>query len=622
MSRAPADKKKPTANNRAASSTKDLNNKDTLIEWASQYLKVVKSNNKVITIHCGLPGHEDKTASAAIMLDSWMYVCQKCGKMKISEFCKLSGIPDPWQPEQQNTRYDYKKNGKIVYCKERYGNKKFVFKKPDGSTGLNGIKHVLYHEDETREALKAGKPIIICEGEKDVDRLLSAGFTAVSNDVGADPKGWKKEHYDIFDPFGNTVYLSPDADKPGIVFMQHIAEELQQRDVEVHWLDYGFPIKEDHGKDVSDWLDAGGNLQGLIDKTPLYVKQDIKIEPAAEPENDPGVYGNKAFPIIHINSLKITTPDYLIDNFLETGILFQLFGRTGAGKSFLILDVAFCIASGIEWHEHEIKKPGAVLYILGEGMAGVTRRLAALKIKYGKEDQAIPFYISTVPAALTDIDFMLLVQESIKALPEIPVLIIIDTLNMNFGAGNENSTQDMSIALMTSNSLRIETGATVALVHHSGHAAVDRSRGSSSLDAAMDRTYRLDKKEELLTLSCTKSKETELPEPMCFKLAQVEFEDGLYDSAVLADAMAAEEIPEMRGKYPQIAMRLLSEEYDKYKKNLSLNGFEEEQPNVKIEHFRELCKKAGIPSKKISETITRLKRDKLISLDEYYIYPL
>ena len=58
-----------------------------------------------------------------------------------------------------------------------------------------------------------------------------------------------------------------------------------------------------------------------------------------------------------------------------------------------------------------------------------------------------------------------------------PQMIVIDTLARNFGAGNENSTEDMNrFVASIDRYLREEFGSAIVLVHHTGHDAASRAR--------------------------------------------------------------------------------------------------------------------------------------------------
>ena len=70
-------------------------------------------------------------------------------------------------------------------------------------------------------------------------------------------------------------------------------------------------------------------------------------------------------------------------------------------------------------------------------------------------------------------------------------MIIIDTLARNFGAGNENSTEDMNAFVERVDDLKNTFNSCICLVHHTGHGSSNRARGSSVLPAAVDWEYKV-----------------------------------------------------------------------------------------------------------------------------------
>ena len=63
----------------------------------------------------------------------------------------------------------------------------------------------------------------------------------------------------------------------------------------------------------------------------------------------------------------------------------MVFGPSAAKKSFLVYDLACCIATGKDWHGNRVKQ-GAVLIICGEGHGGLNRRLKDCE-KYNQQSQ-------------------------------------------------------------------------------------------------------------------------------------------------------------------------------------------------------------------------------------------
>jgi hypothetical protein len=77
--------------------------------------------------------------------------------------------------------------------------------------------------------------------------------------------------------------------------------------------------------------------------------------------------------------------------------------------------------------------------------------------------------------------------------------IIFDTLNRNFGAGSENSTEDMTLFISRMDELIHKYEAAVIIVHHTGHSSNGRQRGSSVLGASMDYEFKIERNDDTKT---------------------------------------------------------------------------------------------------------------------------
>ena len=238
----------------------------------------------------------------------------------------------------------------------------------------------------------------------------------------------------------------------------------------------------------------------------------------------------QAFPLISAAELtaKPIVINWLIEDYIESETLNLLFGEPGSCKSAIALDWAFCIPAGIDWHGHRTKVKDTVI-LAGEGQLGMTRRLKALELKYGCKAPA-NLYISKIPAQLMDPQNAQSVAEAIKELCPNPGLVIIDTLHRNMD-GDENSSQDIGKFINVLDLYLKPLGAAVLVVHHSGHGQKDRSRGSSSIRAAMDGEFSATKNEAGITLTCHKAKDFEAFRPMQFSLKAVNL-DWLDDDGI------------------------------------------------------------------------------------------
>lgn len=162
----------------------------------------------------------------------------------------------------------------------------------------------------------------------------------------------------------------------------------------------------------------------------------------------------------------------------------MLFGASGTYKSFIALDHSLHVAHGLDWMGRRTQA-GPVVYVAAEGGAGIFRRVDAWHREFGLV-LADNFRVCIVPLVLSISEHVDALASAIAALPVVPVLVYIDTLSQTF-EGDENSATDISAYLRLINSMiRARFNCTVIVVHHSGHAATERPRGSSAITANVD----------------------------------------------------------------------------------------------------------------------------------------
>ncbi len=275
------------------------------------------------------------------------------------------------------------------------------------------------------------------------------------------------------------------------------------------------------------------NVIDITDKAKLraLVEAEVAAEeatygpPPQEPGKDEGP--RRGFRFLALDEL-LSEPRptrWLIRDYLEESSLACLFGASGSMKSFVALDMGLCLATGKPWHGQDVGEPGPVFYICGEGFAGIAKRLKAWFLENDVDQSAVPFFVSNSSVEFLDGDSLqtaMLAIDELAAACGAPKMIIVDTLARNFGPGDENSTQDMGAFVAALDIIRGKFGCAVLTVHHTGLAAADRARGASAFRAAMDFEYRLEAKENVRVLSCTKSKDHEEPKDMAFEFEVVE----------------------------------------------------------------------------------------------------
>ena len=70
-------------------------------------------------------------------------------------------------------------------------------------------------------------------------------------------------------------------------------------------------------------------------------------------------------------------PVWLVRDVLPEGGLVTLYGQSGGGKTFVALDLALRIATGMNWWGKRSVQQGLVAYIAGEGVGGLKNRIRA-----------------------------------------------------------------------------------------------------------------------------------------------------------------------------------------------------------------------------------------------------
>lgn len=197
----------------------------------------------------------------------------------------------------------------------------------------------------------------------------------------------------------------------------------------------------------------------------------------------------------------IPPPVPLVEGYLYRDSLAWLGGKPGHGKSFLAVDLACCIATGTAWHDHEVTA-GKVLYLIAEGVSGLSRRIDAWALAHGRQVERVVFL--PVPVQLlTRVD----VAAFARLLAELaPDLIILDTQARVTVGGEENSSKDMGRFIDALEHLRQRSGACVLTVHHEARAG-ENLRGSTALEGAATTIMRATKDGQLIQVTNPKQKD-------------------------------------------------------------------------------------------------------------------
>jgi putative DNA primase/helicase len=223
------------------------------------------------------PAHEDRKASLSITEGDDGRILLKCfAGCEAESIVTALGLsmadlfPDrdfrsgPSFADRIVTAYDYRdESGNLLYQTVRLRDPKdFRQRRPDGQGGwvwnLDHTRRVLYRLPELLSADPAAW-VLLPEGEKDVDRLVSLGLVSTTCPMGAGK--WRDEYSKVLT--NRRCCILPDHDEPGRKHAEQVAASLTRHgaaEVKVLTLP-GLPDKGD----VSDWLADGHTAADLLD---------------------------------------------------------------------------------------------------------------------------------------------------------------------------------------------------------------------------------------------------------------------------------------------------------------------------------------------------------------------
>jgi putative DNA primase/helicase len=248
------------------------------------------------------PLHDDKNASASVNDgDIGVQVhCFVCGKERTAEVIAAVGLTfkDLMYSSNGNghravvTSYPYHdENGTPLYYIKRTQPKGFFAEKPDGTKSIKGARRVLYRLPELLAA-DVETVVYLCEGEKDADRLASLGLLATTTTFGSKAP-WLDEYGEVLR--GRHIVIPRDHDEPGVAYAEDRARHLHgiAASVKIVHL-YDGPIPPKHGKDISDWLNEGHDVEELVrleEAAPEWTPETKTVEPETglQPHIDSGV---------------------------------------------------------------------------------------------------------------------------------------------------------------------------------------------------------------------------------------------------------------------------------------------------------------------------------------------
>jgi hypothetical protein len=268
-------------------------------------------------------------------------------------------------------------------------------------------------------------------------------------------------------------------------------------------------------------------LHGARTKWALPEPQDDVAGEEADRED-----GDSVFSLLDLDELEaLPPPTWLIDELIADHGLSIVYGDPGAGKSFIVLDMALRIAFGMDWHGVAAKQTG-VLYIAGEGARGLGKRVKGWRREHALEGADAPFLLLPIAVQMLDAKDRAKLCRTINAAKDragFPIgLTIIDTVSRAIAGQDENGQESMSSFVGACGDIQMHTGGAVIGVHHSGKDKERGMRGSTVLLGGCDASMKVTKSDDgRVTIDVEKQKDAEEAKPIIIDLAKVEWAVGL-----------------------------------------------------------------------------------------------
>ena len=212
-----------------------------LVAEVSNWFKNPRPGRNGIMVQC--PAHEDTRQSLHVSVGDRGAVILHCfAGCETADILDRVGktfadlTPAPTARRSTNDRYDtitydYREtdSDELLFQavrKQFPDHKEFFQRKPKAGGGwdysLSGVRRVLYNQSAVRAAITQRQPVVIVEGEKDVETLRRLGIVGTTNVGGAGK--WRAEYSLVL--AGADVVLIPDNDAPGTRHMAQVAESV------------------------------------------------------------------------------------------------------------------------------------------------------------------------------------------------------------------------------------------------------------------------------------------------------------------------------------------------------------------------------------------------------------
>lgn len=445
---------------------------DVLRELVLPKLDNVKKSGSGFMARC--PAHDDGTASLSVSAGREHPVVLHChagcerddilAKLGLTwdQVCEPRDQPrGEWTPYGEAVAvYDYVDEHKVLLFQVlRTVDKQFPARRPDTSAKsgwswkLGDTRRVPYRLLEVIEAVRAGNPIYVTEGEKDVHTLERYGHVGTCNPGGAGK--WRDEFSEFLQDA--DVVIIADKDTPGQKHARQVAASLEGIAGHVRI------VESAHGKDATDHFLGGGTVETLVETWTSAEPTQVDLAPD----------------LWDFLSTEDPDFDWVVPNLLERGDRLVWTGFEGLGKSMFTRQLAVMVAAGLDPFSEVAIEPKRVLMIDCENSERQSRRkfrpLANATIEMNRYVAEGQLRLIHKPAGidLTRDDWQAWLLERVTA--HHPDLLIIGPF-YRLHAGDMNDERMARKVVGVLDQVRTKVDCALVTEAHAGHGEAGRNR--------------------------------------------------------------------------------------------------------------------------------------------------
>lgn len=329
-------------------------------------------------------------------------------------------------------------------------------------------------------------PVFVVEGEKAADAAIMLGLLATTSPHGSNAAAKADWSY----LSGRHIVLLPDHDAAGHRYAAEVCElalaagaaSIKILDLSKIWADLP------KGGDIADLVELwSGELEPLRAEVEAAVKATTAVEPTP-------IDGTPK--ITRLAEVKAENVQWLWPNRFAIGKLTLVAGDPGLGKSFLTLDMAARVSSGLPWpdsQERRQRSGGVVLLSAEDGLADTIRpRLdaAGANVERVVALEAVQSRDRSGKSGTRGFDLtrdLGALEQAVRSVTDCR-LVVIDPITAYLGKIDSHKNAEIRAVLAPLAALAASHGVAVVAVTHlnkaAGGAAIYRTMGSLAFAAA------------------------------------------------------------------------------------------------------------------------------------------